>query len=1075
MEGWRSAEGPKLEFGLRAEPGGAASEDGLRARGPVQLRIEAEDQRSGVWSLQVQTAAGEILEGDFEREGAYASWRSALDLSLEPEGMLQLRIEAEDGLNNSSEEFWSIQIDQSPPEIQTQLNTDGGAIHENWIRGGVQLEISAEDALSPLGSLQVTGEGLPAGSLEGGRWSCSLEAEGSGGLTLEIRAEDDLGNQIEELWRLQIDNRPPGLEISLRGTGEGRVQGHRISGLISLRLQGVDEGVGLAGLSIMALDASGEVHELMSSDEAQIDFELNTGQLLDGLFSLEFLAWDHLGNQERRSVELEVDNTGLQVELSVLATEEGGVDGQRVRGIVELGLPNTGEERQVEFFVGESLLLAHPRVGRWISTLDTTGFPDGALMVHAQILDTLGNSSEAGLSLEVDNTPPELEFSITADIGGLLFENWAKGPVQLQVEALDEAGIARIEVLRDGEVLEGLEEEGSWGLSLNSLEFEGQELRFEIRAWDRVGNLSFRAESLISDNTPPDLLGQSASSTEEGHVQGEEISGRVHLRLTLRDLGSDLQHVNVAVSGRALEGTLRDNQPWIWEGDLNSRLYPDGPLELQVLGSDRLGNSNEWSWTLIVDNTLEEVGVELRPIDGMVYSNEEGYRGAGRLRIVVREPAGPPLERVVLEEGEESTQALRDGEGIWSIPLDTEGQADGLREFIIQATDHLNNQLEVPLRLSVDNTGPSINAETQVIEGAIEGSWWRGRIRLNLNAEDLSSPIGEFQVETPEWMEEGRLSAEGTWFLEQETAGHDGRLSIQATVSDDLGNSSSQSFEFQIDNTPPLPNWRLGGNFVEAHYGGAGWIASGEATLSFLAQDEGVGQLHYRLKQDQRSIYEGDSAGEAVIDTLLIHSTANLVLEVEDALGNQSSLSRRLIPDNDISLSDFNFNEIDEGIFVEQDARKLISGHFMAGGYSVSDIAGIVRHHIRLDDSDESLTGDHLFSGEHYIFYSVLYDSQLLLDGAHYLEAELIDRVNNSGFSAPLEFVVDNSAPEIHIFADGEEHERFSTNQEQVEISIQMEDPHLDSFLISFRDDQINDHFQEEGGLWRGILNVEGG
>lgn len=168
--------------------------------GQVRVSIMATDLLSGVSGLSYR-----LDDGGWQ---PYAS-----PFNVTSEGPHQVLFNATDAAGNPEvAQSIAFQIDFTPPSSGIEVN--GTAGQEGWYLSAVEVQISADDALSGLKGVQY--------SLDGGPWldySTTLTISSSGEHVLLRRASDMAGN-LEEVVesRLKVDNSPPQSDLGQNGT-----------------------------------------------------------------------------------------------------------------------------------------------------------------------------------------------------------------------------------------------------------------------------------------------------------------------------------------------------------------------------------------------------------------------------------------------------------------------------------------------------------------------------------------------------------------------------------------------------------------------------------------------------------------------------------------------------------------------------------------------------------------------------------------------------------------------------------------------------------------------------------------
>lgn len=276
----------------------------------------------------------------------------------------------------------------------------------------------------------------------------------------------------------------------------------------------------------------------------------------------ESLGWFELTPEEggggAPTSRLLIDRQGPAAELRLGGAAPAAVDGLRVAPSTRLSV----RLEDPSGIAGWQLRDTHPvsiRDGRWV---------EGRHELEMTVTDAVGNRTQAPpLNFVVDATGPTISWSIAAEplAGGADNPVYAP-PVPLRVEAMDPAGVARLEF--DA----GL----GWQAAGPALAIDATEVA--LRATDELGNVSIARARWRFDQAPPEIR---VIPVGEGRVSDEEISLPVGgaVRFEITDDG-----VGVA------ESSYRYNRKPARPVPSRLRFRDRGWYQLEVRAADHLGN-----------------------------------------------------------------------------------------------------------------------------------------------------------------------------------------------------------------------------------------------------------------------------------------------------------------------------------------------------------------------------------------------------------------------------------------------------------------------------------------------------
>lgn len=345
----------------------------------------------------------------------------AMTLELDP-GFSVITAHATDAAGNESIATRSVWIDLEAPLVEF-LEPDPAA--GVLCVGPLDLDPQAPEILvrarvSDLSSTSVWS--LPAG-LIGTTTSPSGIVEGRVPLLTEgdnlvtIYAIDQTARIGEASILVRLDRTAPELEITAPSTGSA-VRGASVE--IGVRAIDPHPGSGVAAVELFLDGSAIPFATLTSGIDGSYETVMDTlGGIADGWHTLQARAIDAKGNAARSStVAFLVDNSPPQIALlapAALSVVSGTVamealatdSGSGVRGVRLLAAGASPQPLDPSF---EN---APPSTSVLVSgRLDTTAYPDGALVLSITATDAAGNDTTALFEVSVDNSaPPECTLS----------------------------------------------------------------------------------------------------------------------------------------------------------------------------------------------------------------------------------------------------------------------------------------------------------------------------------------------------------------------------------------------------------------------------------------------------------------------------------------------------------------------------------------------------------------------------------------------------------------------------------------------------------------------------------------
>jgi hypothetical protein len=383
--------------------------------------------------------------------------------------------------------------------------------------------------------------------------SSSFTPESDGIFTLNATARDLAGNAISRSATLKVDATLPELAVPFAPDG---ANGWYTS-LPNLVLSASDA---TSGLEYARFDLPGSPLTFTPSG--------------DGIFPIEALARDLAGNLARLPIPLKVDGTPPELEIPLAPDGQNGW-----------------------YVTAPTLTLAASDA---TSGIDTATFSDGSASVtladgihalEASASDLAGNQTFASATVLVDTVPPVLSLSVNNQP---VADGWYAEPAGTQARASDSgSGLDLVEYQLNG---------GAWqpGDSVPVAENGLNEITY--RARDRAGNHVLAALALKVDTTPPE-------TTILFPANPSNLSDVVIFRGVSEDAQSGLAEVSYSLDGGL---TWLSLSPGDWFFQWDTTTVGDGPFELQVRATDRVGNTTLQFLRGIVANRPPLVSIQER-------------------------------------------------------------------------------------------------------------------------------------------------------------------------------------------------------------------------------------------------------------------------------------------------------------------------------------------------------------------------------------------------------------------------------------------------------------------------------
>jgi thermitase len=387
------------------------------------------------------------------------------------------------------------ETDTTPPLAIITSPSDGSVI----TGGAITVSVSATDNVGVTkvelyvnGSLHSTDTSSPYSFL----WDSSQRPDGT--YQFYAKAYDAAGNTAQSgsislnLARPQTDITPP--VVSISSPSDGSVI---TGGAITVSVSATDN----VGVTKVELYVNGSLHSTDTS--SPYSFLWDSSQRPDGTYQFYAKAYDAAGNTAQSgSITLSLARPQTDTTPPVVSISSPS-DGSVITGgaiTVSVSATDNVGVTKVELYVNGSLHstdTSSPYSFLW----DSSQRPDGTYQFYAKAYDAAGNTAQSGsISLnltrpQTDITPPVV--SISSPKEGQRFRR----KLRIQVSALDDSGISRIDLLLDGIAL-ATEASESMNYVLKGSGLPKGEHTITFEAEDLAGNISTAQVTVYKGRKP---------------------------------------------------------------------------------------------------------------------------------------------------------------------------------------------------------------------------------------------------------------------------------------------------------------------------------------------------------------------------------------------------------------------------------------------------------------------------------------------------------------------------------------------------------------------------------------------
>ncbi|MEN8635100.1 Ig-like domain-containing protein [Pseudoalteromonas distincta] len=792
-------------------------------------------------SLTFEDSAGNITTVDTTVTGGVWSIDAPTDLA---EGEYTVTAEVDDGLGNIGSAAETGEIDLTAPSLVIADN-DVSNDTTPTISGtsdapqGSEVTIIVTDSAGAQQTITAT-----VGA--SGAWSAPATiALAEGNFTVSASVSDAAGNEATATGTGEIDTIAPTLVLTSPGSSND----------ITPTLSGTSDAVEGTVINFTVVDDLGSSQTFTTTVDADGNFSIEVPTALaEGPYTITANISDVAGNSTNITGNGTIDTTApsVSVDAPVLTNDSTPT----VTGTSDA--PNS--TITVTFTdaanATQSIDVQTDTNGNWSAT-PTDILAEGNYSVSASITDAAGNTGTGTDSGEVDVTPPDLAFTPTFLLGSLVLLNGTS-----DLPAGSEITIT--EQLVGGGV--GLsyttttDANGNW--SLTGIDISLLNLGSVIAtATDAAGNTR-TISSDDFDNTPPtltvDVAAQSDSNTPV--ISGTSDAGEgAQVTIVVTDSAGNPQTITALVDANG-----------DWSATPTTPLS-EGQSTIEVSVRDSVGNETTVSDTTTIDTqaptlTIQNVGdvSDLTPeLQGT--SNEIG----GTVTLIITDSDGAV----------QTIDTIVGSDGHWSIEVST-ALAQGDFSVVASITDAAGNESTANSSGNVDTITPIVtvdvlglgNDSTPTVSGT---STEPAGTVINIvitDSNDDEHPIT------------ATVDANGDW---QATSPElpDGSYSVQASITDDAGNTGGATQSGTLDTLAPTLTLDTVGATNDSTPTISGSSNAPAGTVISISVSDGT------TTETFTATVQTDGSWSADVPNALTDGPLTIEASVEDVAGNTTTLS----------------------------------------------------------------------------------------------------------------------------------------------------------------------------------------
>ncbi|MFV0450016.1 MAG: Ig-like domain-containing protein [Vibrio sp.] len=532
-------------------------------------------------------------------------------------------------------------------------------------------------------------------------------------------------------------------------------------------------------------------------------------QLEDGTFTIIASAIDDAGNSVSVSKDIEVNTASASMTINDIATDNvlnsiekgealtisGGSDGLSAGTTVTVNLNNKNYTATVE------------NDGSWSVTIepsDLAALGDVSYTVSVTATNDIGNSTLVESSLLVDTSLPVVTIYAIANDDIINASEIESVVVVAGHVANAKAGDTVTITLGGQTFTTTVADDLSWSVNVPSdvLKALGDgELTVKASVTNEHGNTGSHEHDITIDANLP--------SVRVNVVSGDDVINSIEAEQALIITGSshglaEGSTITVLINGQTyITNILADGS---WQAPISAEdvaLWADGHLDIQVIGESEAGNAVSITHPITVDLSDVAISVNAVTADNIVNAMEQGtdLTISGATRNVEN---GQTV--TITLNGRTYTAIVQDG--TWSVNVPSSEVVrleDGNRYLQVNVTNQNGNGASATHEFDVDSVAPTLTINTIATDDIINATEQGKELVISGTSNAQMGQVVTITVNGQSYT--GSVNSNGLWKVtvpaEDLATIADGNITVEASIEDVAGNSTSASREVTVDTTVP--------------------------------------------------------------------------------------------------------------------------------------------------------------------------------------------------------------------------------------------------------------------------------
>ncbi|MDU1876926.1 Ig-like domain-containing protein [Citrobacter sp.] len=621
--------------------------------------------------------------------------------------------------------------------------------------------------------------------------------------------------------------------------------------------------------------------------------------------------------------------------------------------------------------------------GTWICPVE---LDDGQYTITVMVEDMAGNQSTSdAAAFEIDTVTYIDSIVLLDDTGSSSTDNQTNvNTPEFAIGVPDD--VTHVSIAIDGKAAgeASKQSDGTWHFSTAALADGAHTITVTVT--DQAGNSSHKDLNFTVDTTLSQPTLQLSSESDSGYSDSDNITSDVRPTFVIGNLDSDVVSVSLTINGQTWPITVENGSAiFTLPADL-----PDGVWQAELRVVDDAGNEKTTSLSVTIDTTTSVDGITLQSDTGV---QNDWMTNDSTPTFAITAPAD--AQTVTVSVGTTTQDAIfQDGKWVVTMPSVL---ADGEYTLEVIVTDKAGNTANREQSFTVDTTLEPLTVKMATADDSgIAGDNVTNITKPTFELGNIPQDVYSVDVTLNGITTNVKKQTDGRWIFTPDTALTEGEYTLEVLVTDNAGNQRTSDYSFTIDTSVEINSIILTTDTGDSSSDG---ITNASQPVFSVTTSEDVISLKATINGLECSVVQNADGNWTVTSPVLSTSgDYTLVVTVEDAAGNETSDSKTITFDNQLSVPTIAFEAGDDTGY---DAMDNLTANNKPS-FIISGVDGDVTHVvITLDGQQTSLVQD---GSGNWIFTP----SSALADGEHKLTVDIQDRAGNTQ-TQTLSFTVDTT------------------------------------------------------------------